>query len=269
MELATSPKEEGDGHDFDDNTELLPTEGRDDDCELRAEVSEQVKQQLLAVTKYIVIGVFFGLLSSFSIAMLTNPGQQHDSPVMVKNPGRQHNSPVTESTKKIFNVGLPKSGSSSINDFFKCEGRRSFHWKVGNNYIGDCVRKAISSNILIEELPDIDCSGLKSFDVLAQMDYMEAKKCFMPQVTNVDHLDRMYPNATFVLPLRPAADWAKSVIGWRDHLDKRMISCINRDKLYNMSKGATETHEFLEKFYVTHREHILKYFARRFVIYVF
>eukprot|EP00908_Phaeocystis_cordata_P016108 Transcript_27351.p1 GENE.Transcript_27351~~Transcript_27351.p1 ORF type:complete len:327 (+),score=58.43 Transcript_27351:62-1042(+) len=115
----------------------------------------------------------------------------------------------------VINLGLPKSGSSSVQDFFKCGGLRTSHYQCSKEECGICVRHNVEAG-----RPPLN--GCGEYDVWAQLDVDGGTKhrpwldhqCFLPQVTHLSELHEQYPDALFVLPTRPAEHWVASVNGW-------------------------------------------------------
>ena len=265
-----------------DEALLLPTEERGDDRELLDEESRQDRQRnsLIDRIKYVAIGLIIGSALSFSIDSRKRSSEEGSNAALddtrnislVGNTrnvslsqrlGGNQSSSLLKRRSKVFNLGLPKSGSTSMQDFFTCVGRKSFHWQYNRTYIGDCVLDAVTNNVLIEKVRNVKCNYLRGFDVLAQMDYASAKKCHLPQIMDLNYLNRMYPDALYVLPLRPSADWAKSVSGWSD-LKDRIINCVNQHNLYNLTYvKKNDKQKFLAKFYDAHKEYIQSYFLNR------
>ena len=109
----------------------------------------------------------------------------------------------------IVNVGLPKSGSSSVEDYFLCGGNGTLnvsHWNcatmlsasqldgVPHVYqmsptvfqvpCGDCVKK----NVEAGRPPLASCGG---YDVWAQIDvqgWPDGASCYLPQVSALEEL---------------------------------------------------------------------------------
>jgi hypothetical protein len=173
-------------------------------------------------------------------------------------------------TTKVFNLGMPKSGSSTIHEYFLCHNYTSFHWNTKNpnrylssNYGGSekfisyCIDLAVRKNVTLLELENYPHCQI-DFDALSQMDSMETNACSVPQISHVKWLDKTYPKSKFIIPIRPVDDWIKSVKGWG--LDTRLINCI---EYLNITKVGNSTDEILGNFYDWHYFETLKYFKGR------
>lgn len=150
----------------------------------------------------------------------------------------QHSSFHTHLQLPIINLGLPKSGSSSVKDFFDCGGAKASHYqcKDTRNERHPCGVCAWKNRRAGRPLLD----GCGSYDVWAQIDVDGSLRadqgiegtCFLPQVDALELLHRDYPQATFVLPTRPAEHWIASITSWHPNAEKgvpgmreRLLSC--------------------------------------------
>ena len=150
----------------------------------------------------------------------------------------------------IVNVGLPKSGSSSVEDYFLCGGNGTLnvsHWNCATMLSAsqlDGVPHIYQMSPTVFQVPCGDCvkknvdagrealAGCGGYDVWAQLDVQsrpDGASCYLPQVTDLEALHAQYPNATFTLPTRPAANWLASVSGWvlkgSPEMRDRMSAC--------------------------------------------
>jgi hypothetical protein len=108
----------------------------------------------------------------------------------------------------ILLVGMPKSGTTTIESFFHRSGYRSSHYRCLNNlYCGLCIKVAIEQG-----KPPLKTCG--DYEVWAQMDVENLGQCFFPQIQNLEQLHEEAPNATFVLSHRNMTRWARSVRNW-------------------------------------------------------
>ena len=103
----------------------------------------------------------------------------------------------------------------------RCNNISSAHWTdVGGGYVGanlhDCDARG---------LPLLGC-GRGCADAYAQLDVTGFRDvpCVYPQITHLRGLLSGYPNATFFLPRRPAAAWARSALGVRA-MARRLAGC--------------------------------------------
>lgn len=180
----------------------------------------------------------------------------------------------------IVNVGLPKSGSSSVEDYFLCGGNGTLnvsHWNcatmlsasqldgVPHVYqmsptvfqvpCGDCVKK----NVEAGRPPLASCGG---YDVWAQIDvqgWPDGASCYLPQVSALEELHAAYPNASFVLPTRPVAHWVASVSGWLHDGSSEMRYRLERCGLPGIGVNASDAD--FEAFYTNHSRAVREFVA--------
>jgi len=126
---------------------------------------------------------------------------------------------------RYINLGMPKSGSSSIYSFYHdCMHMSASHWKIEDEFVG--LRMEFCDK---NGLPLFDCSSKPCVDVVAQMDFEgdhtgNRKTCYIPQITHIEGIIFEYPNATFLLPTRDPYEWASSVMRWTN-MAQRLSSC--------------------------------------------
>ena len=125
---------------------------------------------------------------------------------------------------RYINVGMPKTGSTSIEKFFQCHNMSAGHWYVDavdrseSHLIGDQTHACD-----VRGRPLLDCGPC--FDVHAQIDEVNPPfHCFLPQITHLAGLFLDYGNATFLLPTRDARAWASSVQRWYG-MGRRFTRC--------------------------------------------
>jgi hypothetical protein len=152
------------------------------------------------------------------------------------------------SAPKIFVVGLPKSGTSSVHYFLQCGGVVSSHHACDGGHCGKCIR----DNVLAQRDPLHECGS--QYKAYTQMDltFNDGKNCFYPQISALAHLHEYYPDSVFILNLRPVDAWVKSVLRWND-LAARLQRCFKWRGL-NISRS-------LHDFYVEHTNFVAD-FAR-------
>ena len=176
--------------------------------------------------------------------------------------------------KPVFVVGLPKSGTTSIHQIFQCSsssssssssgggnktnnfyksqhycccGSNRTHTKCddvpGGQLMAECMRKNYKSNTSILQ-------GCGNYDVYAQMDAEFGNSMFLPQRFQLNELHDYAPNSTFILNLRPAKDWVKSVTNWYG-LGGRFLNRFNIDY-----RKIDDRHQVLEEIYNNHTQFI-------------
>jgi hypothetical protein len=104
----------------------------------------------------------------------------------------------------ILNIGMPKCGSTTLGDFFKCAGLHSSHGQHGL-----CMQEAV----LHGKPPIAGCKSTKKADALTQLD-RNFGNCSFPQISLLDEIHQEHPHATFVMNFRPVDDWIHSARNW-------------------------------------------------------
>lgn len=114
----------------------------------------------------------------------------------------------------IFVVGLPKAGTTSIDNFFRCMGVRVSHNLCHDNAfklstVERCGRLMKWNQM--DGYPIMEYAG--DYEVYSQFEDIDA--CYLPQFTELDAIHDQYPNATFVMNIRNFDDWVSSLRRWR------------------------------------------------------
>jgi len=106
----------------------------------------------------------------------------------------------------FLNAGFPKSGSTTLQTFLRCAG-----FKSGHNQNGAKMMENVNAGST-QPLRETQKSELQAYTQL-DSNYNE---CAFPQIQFLDELHAEYPNATFILMMRPINDWIRSVNKWLD-----------------------------------------------------
>ena len=113
----------------------------------------------------------------------------------------------------VINIGLPKMGTTSLQNFFACAGRSASHWTCGaGSYCSMCIRDSVRMG-----LPPFERCG--NYDAYLQIDGPRSKKrnsklLYFPQIEMLDEIIRGYPNATYLLTFRSMDGWYRSLSDW-------------------------------------------------------
>ena len=160
----------------------------------------------------------------------------------------------------IINLGLPKSGSTSIRDFFSCGNLTASHFKCHSGPCGMCVDQNLQAG-----RPALH--GCGDYHVWAQLDWapiglpiQKKKQCFFPQLSALKELHTQFPEATFVLPTRPPRHWIASVDHWQ-HADYRMREVLAACNLPGLPSGRAPNDSELADFYVQHSRAVRTFVA--------
>ena len=157
---------------------------------------------------------------------------------------------------KVFNLGLPKTGSTTLQEYFLCHNFISYHHKTQGSIIGACL-DTFKRNIKTEKC---SVSAYKTFDALTQIDFIQWYACHIPQSVSLEWIDKNYPKSKFVLLKRPVDDWIKSVYHWGD-MRERIVKCLDKKKLLQTTN--TSHYEILKTFYEWHFQYVVNYFNGR------
>ena len=127
-----------------------------------------------------------------------------------------------------INLGFPKSGTSSLYDYYSCGNVVSSHHKCKLETCGECVFANVEAG-----RPPLDSCGNYAFYGQLDVDGMnydsegnwpgEGTLCYFPQLSALQELHDAYPTARFTLTTRPPAHWLASVVGWG--LQERLVDC--------------------------------------------
>ena len=117
----------------------------------------------------------------------------------------------------IFVASLPKSGTTSIWQYFQCGARSAAHQWVKtvdgqSMQLGLCLRH----NLMAGHAP---LEGCGDYDVYADTGFANfvsegISDCFYPSINALPQLYQHYPNATIILIKRNATAWLQSMEAW-------------------------------------------------------
>ena len=197
-----------------------------------------------------------------ALTVLSNPGlanRRHRAPTATWERGPLFPTPE----KPVIVVGLEKTGTSSISAYFKCGHVETKHWVCAGSTrrrrqtCGHCVYKNLRAG-----RPPLESCGGNRTAVWAQLDVTSkplpgsnSKLCFWPQVEALDQLKLHYPNATWVLNLRPVENWIRSVNHWVPDgmsLKERIKQCA----ITGLPVGTGGEDSELTAFFIHHAERI-------------
>lgn len=123
--------------------------------------------------------------------------------------------------RKVFLVGFPKSGTSTIQKALESSGYRSAHWKVSEGYVGELMQRGLSDK-------DDPWYYLQQYEAITQADVC------LPQLglnhwPNLDFgviekIKELYPDCLFILNYRDPAQTVSSIKRWGD-MQARFRDC--------------------------------------------
>lgn len=112
---------------------------------------------------------------------------------------------------ELFNLGLPKSGTTTLHEALRRSGLRSAHWKVPRRIIG----RNITTHFNAGRDPLTD---LREYDAITQADYISDGLSFWPQmdIALLTALRAHHPECRLLLWTRAPAKVASSILRWHD-----------------------------------------------------
>ena len=223
--------------------------------------------------------------------------QQLAVPTNKNHPGR------LKLPKPIINVGFPKAGTSSIAGFFECNGLRSQHWYCcGTTHANRTKESKLMSTCILENLASNGSrhilEGCGDYDVYSELNGPRIKfqqkvpiqtclddgtlvrekyapRILLPQHHYLDKIHEQFPNATFILNLRPVYKWIASVINWPTTLKlefghefysqqmQRNVSTFGHAwDMPEPPQTQTELIEFLKFLYAYHNQYVRDFVQR-------
>eukprot|EP00588_Corethron_pennatum_P009137 CAMPEP_0194270246 /NCGR_PEP_ID=MMETSP0169-20130528/4267_1 /TAXON_ID=218684 /ORGANISM="Corethron pennatum, Strain L29A3" /LENGTH=466 /DNA_ID=CAMNT_0039012219 /DNA_START=348 /DNA_END=1748 /DNA_ORIENTATION=- len=165
----------------------------------------------------------------------------------------KNNPPKLKLPTPVISVGMPKSGTTSLFNYFNCGGHATSHYLCSKGIrsfrCGECIQKNIRKGTPL-------LRGCGKFEVWAEINSSNLLKntIFLPQVENLDLIHGYYPNATFVLTYRDPEDWVKSVVYWHE-----LKGFLLNSNITGLSSRSDDVELALREFYVTHMERIRQF----------
>ena len=165
---------------------------------------------------------------------------------------------------KIFVVGFPKCGTTSIHDALCDAGIKSIHWgwynspKYMPHHITRFGKKVTSVGVMIKEAKDKGrplLYFLNQFNAFTQMDVTVNQYNYWPQLEDVPLLDRQYPNSKFIFNTRPLDKWISSVNRWGD-----MKTRLTKANIPGLPYGIGYNDKELVDWHNWHKNNMIKYF---------
>lgn len=109
---------------------------------------------------------------------------------------------------KIFVIGFPKSGTTSIQESLTSAGISAIHWGVDDIFVGTSIQKAKNQNKQL-------LSEINTYQAFTQMKTcIDKARCYWPQLVDVPLLDEQYPNSKFIFNDRNIDNWIRSLRQW-------------------------------------------------------
>ena len=157
-----------------------------------------------------------------------------------------NNQDTSPPSSPLLNLGFPKVGTTTLQEFFLCNGYQASHSQNGN---------AMVNNVKKGRPPLSPARGLRGLNHF-QMDF-NFGNCTYPQITLLDEFHEAYPNATFFLNFRPVKDWIRSASQWNG-LTRRWKGCKLPGLIHSANKSVSWSHD-LQMWWCRHINHVREF----------
>jgi len=161
---------------------------------------------------------------------------------------------------KIFVIGFPKCGTTSLQESFSRLNIPSLHWADGPTDKSIALVALNIENAKKERLPLL--THLDKYKAFTQMEACIYDYCYWPQLLDVPTLDQQYPNSKFIFNNRDIQKWIRSVTNWvvqGQNLRNRLI----KFDIPGLPKGKGKEDKDLEDWYLWHKNNMIDYFKNK------
>lgn len=167
---------------------------------------------------------------------------------------------MLSSSNKIFVIGFPKCGTTSLQESFLRVGMPSIHWgnSIDNTHVFLAAHKIETAKK--EGLPLL--TYLSDYKAFTQMEACIYEYCYWPQMLDTPALDSQYPNSKFIFNDRNTEKWIKSVSRWVVHGQNLRERFIKFD-IPGLPKGKGKEDKELEDWYLWHKNNMIDYFKNK------
>ncbi|CUK04615.1 hypothetical protein PH7735_02806 [Shimia thalassica] len=162
---------------------------------------------------------------------------------------------------KMINLGLPKSGTTTLQRALETSGVPSAHWAVAP-VIGPANLEQLETYVGYRMYRDhfrgLDpLQGLAEFDVITQVDMVSDHYSFWPQtdLALLRSIRAHHPECTFLLLRRDPAKVAKSIVGWLD-----MQARLANTGAPGLPAPFAQDAEYLERWVTSHYTNLRTWF---------
>lgn len=158
---------------------------------------------------------------------------------------------------RIFVVGFPKCGTSSLQYSLEASGIESLHWADLVNFTdlaGMAIKKAKQ-----QKLPLL--TYVNKYRAFTQMETcIDENMCYWPQLLDVPLLEEQYPNSKFIFNDRDVSRWIRSVTHWNAGSLGNLRTRLTVLDIPGLPKGAGAKDSELENWYVWHKKKMINHF---------
>jgi len=161
---------------------------------------------------------------------------------------------------RIFVVGFPKCGTTSLHGSFLNHGITSIHW---SDYLNQSLMFLVAYKIEEAKKEGVPLlTHLDNYKAFSQMDACIYDYCYWPQLLDVPTLNEQYPNSRFIFNDRDIEKWIRSVSHWVAH-DQNLRERLIKFDIPGLPKGKGKEDKELEDWYLWHKNNMIDYFKNR------
>jgi len=171
-----------------------------------------------------------------------------------------------EDFNRIFIVGFPKCGTTSIHYSLVINGIRSIHWAedpdIQKKLVGLSIQSAKAKGLPL-------LTYLDEYKAFTQMEScINQTKCYWPQLQDVPLLESQYPNSKFIFNDRDPKKWISSVSNWNISIGNLRNRLVHLD-IPGLPAGAGAKDSELLDWYFWHKSNMIGYFKdkRNFIVF--
>lgn len=162
--------------------------------------------------------------------------------------------------ERIFVIGFPKCGTTSLHYSFINKGISSIHWAKNPdnliNLVGISIKTAKKDNVPL-------LSYVNDYKAFSQMETcLNDELCYWPQLVDVPTLDKQYPKSKFIFNDREISKWIKSISSWVIKYGNLRSRLINTN-IPGLPLGAGKEDHELENWYLWHKNNMIDYFKNK------
>lgn len=200
---------------------------------------------LLCTALFNVVSFFFGDGGSEVRLVAETP-----QPSVVEDSHRRTRVPKPAWPNPAIVVGLAKTGTQSLADYFKCGCFKNVtHWKGCNPGRTQRPRDGICGIVIKRNVrAGVDpLLNTGDWDVYSQIEATNPRQtCFYPQIDALEEIHAYHPNSTFILNTRNATNWINSVNRW-NNMRQRFIKCNLKDLPAGVGREDEDMIRFFHK----------------------
>jgi hypothetical protein len=160
-------------------------------------------------------------------------------------------------TKKIFQIGFNRCGTTSLYNFFKkqCKDNlKCVHWDNGK--IGETIYRNKQNHKLL-----LFNSKYTSYNFISDMECRIDNKYYFTQIHDYQLLEQQYPKARFILNTRSFDNWIKSRLKHYNNKDIELqLKTYSYNNIIKLWTDQWEQHHYNVQKYFQNKLHKLLIF---------